>query len=381
MIEDGVATNYTSNCINGYTAISGGINFTPQYDDNGNLMNDAKHNYRYNLNNKLVDVDANLASYAYDVLGRRISKTTPAGTVTYFYVGNQMVQEYNGNNLVVNYVYGNNIDEALQMKLGNDTYYYHTNQLASTMALTDKSGNIAERVAYDAYGKPTFFNSSSSEISQSVVGNHILFTGREYDSETQTYYFRARTQNAQLGRFIQKDPLLFYDGMNDYAYVKNSPVHSTDPIGLIGINSTNGCGDFNNYFCSQHPEFTWCKNQCQQNPNLPWCKNRPPRKPKNPENLFNPIMGDNGLKNNPPEGWSVNASKPYKDSNPMQDWVNGSHPYWDNAKDWIHQHPDLIAQGVALGLLLKYGSKIAAAIGTAFQPEFAPITVPYIMMP
>lgn len=234
VIENGVTTTYTSNRINGYSSISGGITFTPQYDGNGNLLNDTDHQYRYNFNNKLVGVDSNLASYAYDALGRRISKTTAKRTITYFYVGDQMVEEYSGKSLSASYVYGNNIDEALLMKRGNDTYYYHTNQLGSTMALTDKSGNIAERVAYDAFGNPTFFNASGDEIAESAVGNNILFTGREYDSETGTYYFRARTQHPQIGRFMQKDPLMYVDGMNDFFYVGNNVTISLDPYGLFG---------------------------------------------------------------------------------------------------------------------------------------------------
>lgn len=232
VLENGVATNYSSNRINGYSSISGGISFTPQYDANGNLLNDTDHQYKYDLNNKLSGVDTNLASYVYDALGRRISKTTKSGTISFYYVGDQMVEEYNGKSLSASYVFGNNIDEALQMKRGNNIYYYHTNQLGSTMTLTDKDGNIAERIAYDAYGKPTFFNATGSEIAESAVGNNILFTGREYDTETKTYYFRARTQHPQIGRFIQKDPLMYIDGLNDRIYVSNNPINSIDPYGL-----------------------------------------------------------------------------------------------------------------------------------------------------
>ncbi len=34
----------------------------------------------------------------------------------------------------------------------------------------------------------------------------------------------------ELGRFVQQDPI--GDGMNSYAYVRNSPVASADPTGL-----------------------------------------------------------------------------------------------------------------------------------------------------
>lgn len=234
VVENGVTTNYTSNRINGYTSISGGITFTPQYDANGNLLNDTDHQYRYDLNNKLVGVDANTASYAYDALGRRISKTTASGIIAYFYVGDQMIEEFNGKSLAASYVYGNNIDEALQMKRGNNVYYYQTNQLGSTMAVTDKDGKVAERIAYDAYGKPTFFNASGNEISESSIGNNILFTGREYDAETGTYYFRARIQQPYLGRFNQMDLVLYLDSYNTYHYALNNPINKMDKYGFCG---------------------------------------------------------------------------------------------------------------------------------------------------
>ncbi len=233
--ENGVTTNYNSNRINAYTSISGGLSFSPKYDANGNLLNDADHQYKYNFNNKLVSADNGLVAFAYDALGRRISKTTPSGIISYFYAGDQMVEEYTGKNLTASYVYGNNIDETLQMKRGNNTYYYHANQLGSIMALTDKDGKISERVEYDAYGTPMFISASGSEIAESAVGNNILFTGREYDSDTNTYYFRARTQHPMIGRFMQKDPLLYYDWFNDYVYVLNSPFILIDPSGMIGI--------------------------------------------------------------------------------------------------------------------------------------------------
>lgn len=231
VVENGIVTNYTANSINGYSSIRGAISFTPQYDANGNLLNDANHQYKYDLNNKLSSVDSNLESYAYDALGRRISKTTLSSTILFLYVGDQMVEEYNGNKPAVNYIYGNNIDEALQMKRGNNLYYCHANQLGSIMTLSDKDGNVAERITYDAYGKPSFINASGSEIAESAVGNHILFTGHEYDYETQTFYFRARTQSVQIGRFMQQDPLIYVDGLNSYTYARCNPIIYLDITG------------------------------------------------------------------------------------------------------------------------------------------------------
>ena len=242
VVENGVTTNYTSNRINGYSSISGGITFTPQYDANGNLLNDTDHQYRYNLNNKLVGVDTNTASYAYDALGRRVSKTTVSGTITYFYVGDQMVEEFNGKSLAASYVYGNNIDEALQMKRGNNVYYYHANQLGSTMALTDKDGNVAERIAYDAYGTPTFFNASGDEIAESSNNNNVLFTGREHERNCSLLFIRERSYSYNIGKFIQFDPLGYVNSLNSYSYNLNNPINRIDPYGTVSVNTVKNLG-------------------------------------------------------------------------------------------------------------------------------------------
>ena len=228
VLENGIATNYTSNNVNAYTNITGGLSFTPQYDDNGNMLNDDKHTYAYDWNNKQVGVDNGAVTVKYDALGRRIAKNA----TTYYYIGDQMVEEYADGQPVASYLYGNDIDEALQMTKGSAVYYYHTNHLGSTMFLSDADGAIVERVDYDAYGQPTFFDADGNIIAQSSIGNAILFTGREYDAESGTYYYRARSMHPAIGKFYQKDPMMYINGMNDFYYVGNRPFVFKDPKGL-----------------------------------------------------------------------------------------------------------------------------------------------------
>lgn len=225
-VENGVVTNYTSNNVNAYTAISGGMSFTPSYDGNGNMLNDNKHQYVYDYNSKMASVEDKSVSYKYDALGRRIAKNN----TLFYYVGDQMVEE-STDGTVTSYLYGNNIDEALQMSRKDEAYYYHTNHLGSTMGLSNKEGKIVEKVEYDVYGMPTFLNADDKVLAASTIGNNILFTGREYNAETGDYYFRARSMHPMVGRFMQKDPLMYVDGMNDYAYVNNSPIVFIDLLG------------------------------------------------------------------------------------------------------------------------------------------------------
>lgn len=244
MTVNGVTTNYTANNMNAYTAITGGTNMTPQYDDNGNMTSDGTHNYQYNYNNRLISVDnGTTATYKYDALNRRIQKVvvSTGSTTNYYYSGDQAIEERDASDAVqATYLFGIDIDDVLQMRRGSNTYYYHKNHLGSVVALTNASGSVVERYEYDPYGRPSIYDATNNVLNQSTVGNAILFTGRDYDYETGLYYYRARTMHPGLGRFMQYDPLMYVDGYNMYDYVGNMPIVMVDPYGETMYNLIKG---------------------------------------------------------------------------------------------------------------------------------------------
>jgi uncharacterized protein RhaS with RHS repeats len=47
------------------------------------------------------------------------------------------------------------------------------------------------------------------------------------------YYYCARYYGPGKGRFVERDPLEYLDGMNDYAYVHSNPINLSGPSGLL----------------------------------------------------------------------------------------------------------------------------------------------------
>jgi RHS repeat-associated protein len=229
-----------------------------QYDANGNLIRkvdwdeDGKkktHSYFYDYENRLMRVEiqkgrkAKEVTFTYDPFGRRISKSVHRDeigddedgdgedrerprTTQYVYDNEDILMEFNHKGRVTAlYLHGPGIDEPLAVEKKGSTYYYHADGLGSIVALTDERGKDVQSYSYDSFGNMKY---QGSRIKQPYT-----FTGREWDSETKLYYYRARYYDPIAGMFTQKDPIGFSGGdVNLYRMVGNNPVNWIDPLGL-----------------------------------------------------------------------------------------------------------------------------------------------------
>ena len=100
--------------------------------------------------------------------------------------------------------------------------YHHLNALGSNIVSTDDNQNVLARYEYDVFG------AIRSETGTS--DNTRKFTGKEFDADSNLYYYAARYYDPYIGRFTQRDPIA--DGVNWYAYVANNPLRFVDPTGL-----------------------------------------------------------------------------------------------------------------------------------------------------
>ena len=149
------------------------------------------------------------------------------------------------NNLIRTYTAGPGIDNWLSFTghITTNTYYYITDHVGTVHAVTDSSGAVIESYRYSPYGKVLdVFDENGNTISQSAIGNRILFQGREYDWDTGFYYFRARWYDPDTGRWLSKDPIGINGGLNQYVFCGNNPIMFIDPLGLWQITLGFGYG-------------------------------------------------------------------------------------------------------------------------------------------
>jgi RHS repeat-associated protein len=83
------------------------------------------------------------------------------------------------------------------MNRGGSTYFYQSDGLGSVTSLSSSLGTVAASYTYDSFGNLTAQSGSAT--------NPYQFTGRDFDSETGLYYYRARYYDPTLGRFLAED--------------------------------------------------------------------------------------------------------------------------------------------------------------------------------
>ena len=210
----------------------------------------------------------------YDGLGRRISKqvTNSADldcTHYYYHDGQKTIETRDeSDDVLKHYVWGiSYIDELVRIDISadpsaNDTttdnndyaYYALHDANYNVLAVVDDEGTLVERYEYTPYGERTVYISSGDNdpdcyspvyMSQQIpdttqsptVPNpygicEIGHQGLMHDEELGLIYNRARMLHPRLGRFMQRDPLGYVDGMSLYLYLRSSIFGFVDSSGL-----------------------------------------------------------------------------------------------------------------------------------------------------
>ena len=200
---------YTNNRINGNT-----------YDAAGNQTNDGLHNYTFNAENQITQMDGGTAVYGYDGEGRRMKKTVGSETTFYFYSGSNLLCEFTTTNT-----------GATQATSTDRTTYRTSDKLGSAVLVINASGVVIENNRTLPYGE--LWLPATASV------NDQKFTSYLRDSESGLDYAMNRYMANSYGRFVTPDPkgigavnLQAPTSWNMYLYINDDPLNSIDPEGL-----------------------------------------------------------------------------------------------------------------------------------------------------
>jgi len=259
------------------------------YDEDGNLLSDGRWVYRYDAENRLVEMfsrgapsytgfdgDPILTSgtqaeidaanavwnipqarqrlvFEYDYMHRRVRKvdydwTTAWTGVTerrFIYDGWNPLAEYwgafsSGNLVTTNSRYSfwglditgslttaGGVGALLMTHVDGKIYIPAYDQLGNIHILLDSfDGTIAAAYEYDSFGVVV----RSSGIA--AADNPYRSASKYTDIETGLVYYGRRYYDPKDGRFVGRDPIEEQGGINLYAFVMNRPVNSWDYAGM-----------------------------------------------------------------------------------------------------------------------------------------------------
>jgi len=105
-------------------------------------------------------------------------------------------------------------------------YWYELDGRGNVVALTDITGKVVDRYAYDSWGELT-----SNDSTDETVPQQLRYAGYWYDEKLSWYWLSVRYYDPEIERFLAPDPSE-QDGVRTYAYAGDDPIDATDPSGL-----------------------------------------------------------------------------------------------------------------------------------------------------
>ena len=105
-----------------------------------------------------------------------------------------MAAEVQDDQVTATYLRGINL---ISQDVGYDRFYYQYNAHGDVVTLTDQTGSVSKSYDYTAFGIESDPDADDE--------NPFRYCGEYFDSETGTYYLRARYYDPSIGRFTQPD--------------------------------------------------------------------------------------------------------------------------------------------------------------------------------
>jgi RHS repeat-associated protein len=217
------------------------------YDANGNLTNDGNRSFTYDDENRLVRVLATngwRTDFVYDGLGRQrvlreftwltnLSIWVQTNEVRYLYDRDLVIQERDAANVpMVTYTrgmsgmsVGGSTSGLLARTDSSGSAYYHTDGGGNITTLVYSNQVVAAKYLYDPFGNLV------SKFGALADANRYRFSSKEYHEKSGLYAYGYRFYDPNLQRWINRDPLQEYGGINLYRFSANSPLMFGDADG------------------------------------------------------------------------------------------------------------------------------------------------------
>jgi len=216
---------------NRITAMGG---FTFYYDANGNLTQDDLYKYKYDAENRLVEVrllnNTLVSTYAFDGKSLRISKVVGADRTMYVYAGTELISEYED---AASNTYSPGTTPGQAGSDSTATMLYQHGDHLTTRVTTENNGDLSNRQGHYPYGESWY---EALTANPSVARKYTTYLREDETASGKLNYAVFRQHSARVGRFLMADPVRGRRSnpqrLNRYAYVLNNPSNSRDPKGL-----------------------------------------------------------------------------------------------------------------------------------------------------
>lgn len=206
------------------------------YDANGNMEAGAGRTMAwtsFNQVKQIVGANGAVGLFSFGAGRERVIQQTQA--VKTIYVGS-LYEEMTRGGVTERkfYVFTPTGRTAVRTEIGAsvETRYFHADMLGSVSAVTNESGRVVQRFAYDPWGRRTAQSSA-------VTGFTRGYTDHEHLEDLGLIHMNGRVYDPVLGRFLSADPFVDDAGdgqaYNRYSYVSNNPLNHTDPSGYFKL--------------------------------------------------------------------------------------------------------------------------------------------------
>ncbi len=129
---------------------------------------------------------------------------------------------------VISYVMGHML---LGAEVNGEFQYFLGDSLGTVRDIVDDTGDVIQSYEFDPHGNPMPGSGAGSVISAKTF--HGALSVNDDTADSGLYLMGHRHWDAELGRFISRDPIGFKGGLNLFNGASTNPVTMVDPSGLI----------------------------------------------------------------------------------------------------------------------------------------------------